>query len=72
MILSTKANVPVTTLTENCWKTCDYFDVDATRFYDNGHTYFTVCVCEHLDLCKHAADAFEKDRFGLQKDKEEK
>ena len=62
MILSREANVPVKTLTENCWKTCDYFEVDVTKFYGNGSPCFTVCVCENLNLCKHAADAFTKDK----------
>lgn len=61
MIIGTKTNIPVSTLTENCWKTCDYFDVDITRFYGNGSPYFMVCACKNLNLCKHAVDAFTKD-----------
>lgn len=61
MIISAKANVPVTTLTEDCWKTCDYFDVDTTGVYANGSKYVTVCVCKNLDLCQHATVAFIKD-----------
>lgn len=54
------ADIHVETLTDDCWRYCDDFDVEINRFYKNGSNYFQVFNCRYLNLCSYAASEKNK------------
>ena len=54
------ADVPIKTLTENCWLHCPNFKVEIHDFIGDGLIAYRMCECENLKMCKHAVEEDKK------------
>lgn len=54
------ANIPVETLTENCWLKCPNFKVEIFDLIGDGLIADTILKCENIKMCKYAVEEAKK------------
>lgn len=54
------ADIPIDTLTEECWFKCPNFKVQIDDFIGDGLIAYRMLQCENLKMCKHAVEEDKK------------
>lgn len=51
------SKIEVETVSENCWKECEDFEVTIEKCFANGRPFWKKFRCEHLKRCYRIKDA---------------
>lgn len=50
------SKINIETVTENCWKKCDEFEVAVDEYLANGEPFLKSLRCVHVNMCYRIKD----------------
>ena len=57
------SKIEIETVTENCWKECDEFEVAVEKYFANGEPFLKILRCVHVKRCYRIKDTLlDKER----------